>query len=159
MSSINMGLRPTIVASSGTAASVTGTTSETQLAPITIPAGLLKANDKLRISTLWSYTNSANNKTPRIRFSGAGGAAIMAINVTKTTALVDQRVVHANNATNPQKTTPWTLAGGFGTTTAAPSTTAVDTTVPGTLYISGQLALGSETLTLEAYTVEHIPGA
>ena len=49
--------------------------------------------------------------------------------------------------------------GAWGQSAAAGTTSAVDTTAETTIVITGQKALGSETLTLERYTSELTYGA
>src|SRR5213079_2421852 len=52
-----------VLAQSAVAASVTGTLTETVLATIAIPAGAMGVNGAIRVTALWSYTNSADTKT------------------------------------------------------------------------------------------------
>jgi len=157
MSSIGGQRSPIILAASNTAVPLTGTTNETALATITIPANLMGANGSLRIYTLWSYTNSANNKVLRARFGGIGGTAYLGQIFTTTAACSDMRIIANNNATNAQK--GWNINGSLlGSSSGALATGAVDTTASTTLVISGTLANSGETITLEAYIVEFIPG-
>lgn len=146
-----------ILGSSGAAAGVTGTTSETQLASITVPAGAMGKNGAVGITTLWSYTNSANGKTVRVRFGGPSGVAYQTLVATTTATLQTQTIIINNNSTGAQKAfTGLTLP--YATSTSALTTSSVDTTAATTIYISGQLASSGETITLESYTVELIPG-
>jgi hypothetical protein len=148
---------PRILGSSATASPVTGTTTETQLASITIPANAMGANGCIRVTTTWSYPNSANSKTFRIRFGGSGGPAFLGNVVTTTQSSHQMTDICNNNATNVQKGATQTNSfGASGSTLGAGS---VDTTAATTLYISGQLANSTETLTLERYLVELIPGS
>ncbi len=146
-----------ILGSSGTASSVSSGTAETQLASITIPAGVMGANGALRITTLWSYTNSVNNKSLRVRLGGASGS-IMWSSVPTTTAMLQSAVIVFNsNSASVQKAinqgvSPYT--SGAGSLLSAAVNTASSTTI----YISGQTASSGETITLESYTVELIPG-
>lgn len=66
-----------VIAASAVAVSHTGDTIETVLANIAIPAGAMGANGALHITAVFSYTNSANAKTLRIRLGGISGAAFM----------------------------------------------------------------------------------
>src|SRR5215469_16098705 len=50
-------------------ASVTGTAAETVLADVAVPANALGPVGMLRITTAWTTTNTANNKSLRTRFS------------------------------------------------------------------------------------------
>lgn len=145
-----------VLAASAVAASHTGNTSETALATITVPAGAMGPNGLLRVTTQWSYTNSANNKTLRVRFGGASGTGYLGNNVTTTNAFRDQRLIANRNAANAQvgQSTGVLTSGGWGTSTSTPVTSSVDTSAAADLVISGQLANAGETVTLESYLVE-----
>lgn len=128
-------------------------TTEDVLASITIPANSMGANGCLRIVTLWTFTNSVNNKTMRVRFSGASGTIFATIGLT-TQVTTRLSVWIQNTATNAQN-------GGFeenhpasGPNQTFGTTAAVDTTAATTVVITGQKATGSETLTLNNYMVE-----
>lgn len=147
------------VASSAVAVSLTGSTSETVLATIPIQAGILGANGSLRISTFWSFTSSANNKTPRIRLGGVSGTAFSLINMTTaTTGRVDALITNRNSEASQI---------GFGSanrgndqlmTVIAPVTGTINTANAVDLVLTAQLALGSETVTLESYLIEILRG-
>ena len=122
----------------------------------------MKANDKLRVSSFWTMPNNANGKMCRARFGPAFGSAAPFLGATLTTSLtlIDMRYLHANNSTGAQKGAPSANPqGGFGATASATVTLSADTTQANSIFFSGQLGSGSDTLTLEAYTVEYIPGA
>lgn len=137
-----------VIAKSGTAVSVTGTTTETTLATITIPANTLGPNGQIEIWTLWSNTNNANTKTPRIRF---GGQSIANQPVTATNSLQMYARLANRGLTNSQVAQPLGFSG-LGAN-AAVVTTAIDTTQDVALTINGTLGVSSDTLTLESYVV------
>jgi hypothetical protein len=101
-------------------------------------------------------TNSANTKTIRIRYSGSSGTQYLNQAWGSGAASVYvQQIIANRGATNSQvgpraSSNPWT------TDAALVVTSSVDTTASTTLVITGQKALGSETLTLEGYLVEVI---
>lgn len=141
-----------VLAQSATPASVTGTTTETTLATIPIPAGAMGANGSLRITTLWSYTNSANTKTPRVTL---GGTAFFAPALSTTLTAQALTIIRNRNAMNSQ--VGWASGAGtlgIGSSGNANVTAAVDMSAAQNLLITGQLASAGETLTLEGYTVE-----
>jgi hypothetical protein len=110
-------------------------------------------NGSLLITTLWSYTNSANNKTLRINF---GGTAYLS-NVATTTVAVQTLVMIRNRGvTNLQVGFTNATFSAIGTTTGTLTTSSVDTTSAQSLTITGQKASAGETLTLESYLVELI---
>lgn len=152
-----------ILAQSAVAVSGAADTNENTLATIPVPANAMGPNGTLRIWTSWTYTNSANVKTIRVRFSGAAGTQFFSRGETTTAIANNVTTISNRNATNSQVsggTANGTLTvTGLGTSTGAIVTGAVDTTVATTLVITGQKALDSETLTLERYLVEVLYGA
>ena len=142
-----------VLAASGASASHTGDTNETALATVTVPAGAMGANGALRITALWSYTNSANTKIFRCRFgNGLSGTAF--INTTATTTAASRlfTTIQNRNATNSQ--IAGSAGGNFTATTTANVTGTIDTTASQSVTLSGLLASSGETITLESYVVE-----
>jgi hypothetical protein len=134
----------------GAAVAHTGDTVEFTHATCSIPRKYLGPNGRIIVRVAFSHTNSANNKTMRVRLNGIAGTAYLS-QVDTTTAAFNARVHVGNrNATNSQ-------AGYVEGSTAAVTTSAVDTTVAVPLVITGQLALGTETLTLESWSVQVVP--
>lgn len=149
----------TLLAQSAVAVPHTGDTNEAVLATIAVPANAIGRNGIVRIAVTWSYTNSANTKTCRIRFgasgSGTGGTPVTQAAVT-TTVLFRTLVDVANvAATNVQKVTPTlvTSVNIFGSASGGVTPAAIDTTAATEINITGQLASAAETITLEAYQV------
>lgn len=144
-----------VLAQSAVAASVGATTDETVLATITIPAGAMGLNGCLRIETLWTVTNSGNNKVLRWRLGGIGGTAFLEATLTASVTYHDLRSIRNRGAANSQVGWAATAtAGGHAASTSAASTGTIDTSAATTVVITGQKANSGETLTLEAYTVE-----
>src|SRR5687767_4986995 len=67
-----------LLAASPAAIAHTGTTDETVVATVVIPGGLMGTNGRLRVTSLWTWPNSANSKTVRVRFSGLSGTQVNA---------------------------------------------------------------------------------
>ena len=129
---------------------LTGSTSVVTLATITIPAGLLGANGKLKIYPLWSTTNNANVKTLRAIFSGSTCTTMTSQSVPNNSGLV---IIRNTNSESAQKTSSG-LVAGIGSSFGSIASTTIDTTAATTLVISGQLAVDTDTLTLEDLFVE-----
>ena len=129
---------------------LTGSTSVVTLATITIPAGLLGANGKLKIYPLWSTTNNANVKTLRVVFGGSALTTMTSQSVPNNSGLVIIRNINSESA---QKTSSG-LVAGIGASFGSIASTTIDTTAATTLVISGQLAVGTDTLTLQDLFVE-----
>lgn len=147
---------PFILAQSAVAVSVTGTLTETTLATITIPGGMMGPNGSLRITPLFTFTNSANTKTPRVKFGTAAPVAFYA--AAATTSVAVQPITNIRNrAAASQFGMGAGFPAGIGSTGANPVTSSIDTTIDQTVTITGQLTNTGEIITLEGYTVEVLP--
>ena len=130
--------------------SMTGSTSVVTLATITIPAGLLGANGKLKIYPLWSTTNNANVKTLRLNIGGAVCSTMASQSVPNNSGLL---IIRNINSESVQKCSSG-LVAGIGASAGSIASTTIDTTAATTITITGQLAVGTDTLTLEDLFVE-----
>lgn len=142
-----------ILAQSSVAATAPADTNENILATVTIPAGAMGANGRLRITTQWTVTNSGNNKTLRARLGGIGGTAYLSSTQTTVATVRDQREI-GNRNSQASQVGALISGGGFGTTSNAAVTSTVDTSAETTVVITGQKATAGEALTLESYIVE-----
>lgn len=143
-----------LLAKSGTSSSHTGDTAEATLATISIPANTLGANGSLKINAIWSFTNSANGKTFRWRLGGLSGTVIASTTATTIASVWSSILMISANATNAQNIYLEQARGTDQLVSGSIVTTAVDMTATQSLVITGQLALGTETITLLGYTVE-----
>ena len=142
---------PVILAQSGVSSSVTGTTAETVLATIPIPAGMLSANGVIRIGATYGFTGGAGTHTMTMRLGGSQ----VATNAGAATVLAAewQRIVRAANSQNAQA---FTQVGTFGSGTAAagPGSTSVNMANAQNLTLTATLGSSADTATLVGYTVE-----
>jgi hypothetical protein len=143
-----------VLAASAVAIPHTGTTSETTLATVTIPAGAIGANGFVRVTTTWSHTSSGNAKNLLVRFGGTGGTAYQNSSVTATASTRHQILIGNRNSASSQVGMNSTTAGGFGSTNAAVATSSVNTGNAVDLVFRALLANSGETITLESYLVE-----
>lgn len=136
----------------------TGTTDETILATIPMRPHLMGMNGMLRVTTLWSYPTSGNNKTLRTRFgaagAGTGGTAYQAMVVSNSVTLMDQRIIANRGVADSQVGGTPLGTGGWGFNSTTRITSTVDTSADTELAITAQLANTGETITLEGYIVE-----
>lgn len=148
---------PTILAASATKVDLTGTTAETALATVSVPGGAMGPNGGLLIYTSWSYTNSANAKTPRIRFGGpAGTQYFSSAQGTSASVHLVHRIRNRNSASSQVGGSSAT--GGIGgVSSGALVTSALDTSLAQDIVLTGQLALGTELISLESYEVWLLP--
>lgn len=131
--------------------SVGASTNEEALATVTVPGGLLGPNGGLQIWTLWSYTNSANNKVCRVRAGGLAGTQFRAVVQTTTASLHDLCLIRNQNSQSVQVGWISASAGGVGAHANALVTAAIDTSADWDLVLTGQKANAGETLTLQAW--------
>jgi hypothetical protein len=129
---------------------LTNTTFETELASITIKGGLMGANGKLKIWPLVSMTNNANAKTVRVKMDGN---VFYGNTRTNEAQLQFLSIVRNTNSQSVQKISSG-ITAGLGVSTGAVASLTVDTSADFTINITGQLAVGADTLTLEGFFVE-----
>lgn len=139
------------------ASSVTGTTNETVLATIAIPAGAIGANGSVEVEALFSQNNSGNSKTARIRFgaSGAGTGGTLydaAANTTNLAEKMHQRIGN-RGAANSQVGNQILGDEGWGAGASGHQTSAINTANATEIALTGQLANAADSITLEGYIV------
>ncbi len=115
-------------------------------------------NGQLRVTTLWTVNNNANAKTGRIRMGGIAGTQAMALNMASTVTYQLMTIIRNRAAINSQVFQVVTASSSFTNSGGAVGTSAVDFSAAQDLVISIQLANAGDSMTLEAYTVEFIPG-
>ena len=129
---------------------LSGSTSAVTLATITIPAGLMGANGKLKIYPLWATTNNANIKTLRAVFGGSVCTTMTSQSVPNNSGLV---IIRNTNSESAQKCSSG-LVAGIGASFGSIASITIVTTAATTITITGQLAVGTDPLTLEDLFVE-----
>ena len=133
-------LHPTILYNLATPVVLTGTTSETTLLTITIPAALMGLIGRLNFASFFALTNNANNKTIRAKI-GANSLNVASAASLNATGF-NFWLLNLNSATAQRNNN----AAFF----------AIDTTVSMDLIITGQLANAADSMTLNALTLELI---
>lgn len=147
--------RPNIIILGASGASVSGAadTNENTLATIAIPAGIMGVNGILRVTTLWTVTNSVNNKILRTKL---GSTDYGAVTVTTSVGYREQRQIHNRNSASAQVAFVQANGATFGGAAGSNVTGTENTANALNLLLTGQKASGGETLTLESYLVELI---
>lgn len=145
-----------VLAQSAVPVSHTGDLLETTLATIEVPGDAIGPNGTLRITTLWSGTVSANQKTLRVKYGGTAFLAT-ALGSNMGTGRFYTDISNRNSPTS-QIGAPAAWATGFGSNANPPLTAALNTRIALNLTITGQLATATETVTLEYYKIELLPG-
>jgi len=152
-----------IVESSNTQVVATGTVIESagNLAEITIPGGLMGANDALRLSTLFSLP-SANAGTTQavIRVGGAtNNAGTIWFNNSMGNTILSAQHIHFianNNSTSAQKGFTAGDEEAHRESTSAIVTASVDTSADWKIWINAIVSTAADVVNLERYMVELI---
>lgn len=148
---------PTLIAATAVATSVTGTTTETILATVTIPGGVMGTGRAIEIRSAWSATGT-NAKSMRVRFGGIAGTAYMWFAPTTSLSATDERRIRNRGAANSQVGSAAQGAAGVSVGTGSGLvTSAVDTSAAVDLVFTGQPTSAAESVTLESYEVWLLP--
>lgn len=139
-----------VLAQSARPATVTGTTAETVLATIPVPAGAMGLDGCVRVTTLWSFSPTVIIKAIRHRL---GGVIVQGLTVGAYYTLQDQVNIRNRGVADSQisfanTTNSFSLAGSNNVTTS------VNTAIAQDLTITGALTDPADSITLEGYTVE-----
>lgn len=143
-----------VAAESAVAVVLTGTVAETVLATVNLPP--LGPNDQVEVEALFGFIGAGGTRTPRIKL-GATAIAASVFGAANFGALLRNRVAN-RNATNSQvffpANSPSSNSGVVEIgTTGVISTSAEQTNAGIALTITGQLAVGTDTIRLESYRV------
>lgn len=146
-----------VLAKGSTQLQHTGNTTETTKLTVTVPAGAMGPNGRLRITILWSNNNNANNKIMRIKF---GGTAFFSSVHTTVTSRRDQLEIANRNSANSQVGNNSEGQGGFGAGASSTLvTSAIDTTAAADITATIELANSGDNAAIESYVVEVLYGA
>jgi len=119
---------------------LTGTTSETTMLTVSIPASLMNKRGRANVIVLFSLTNNANAKTVKVK---VGGATFITFTSTNQNLLgLSGWLLNLNSETSQKSNS----AASF----------TIDTTIANDLVITGQLANAGDTVTLTAVSLEVI---
>lgn len=146
-----------LIAKSGAAVVHTGTTSSTALVTVTVPAGAMGPTGILRVTLVWSCSNTGNNKSLACLFGGNHFRTIaQTTNISNREQFQIQnrnsqaaQVGHYNSAS----------VGGWNPAAFAHVTSSVNTANAADLIVYGVLANAADTMTIESYSVELLYGS
>ena len=133
---------------------LTATTTETVLTTFTLNKKLASPKMTIVVNSVWSMNNSANLKTPRVRFGGIMGTEYVNPQIASNSSFQSECLIRFKNALNSQvgmSSTQWPAYSVGGGATVASS---LDMSVnDADIVLTGQLANAADNLTLRAYTV------
>ncbi|MBS7542549.1 hypothetical protein [Ancylobacter oerskovii] len=133
---------------------LTGTTAQTVLASVNIPANSLRPNDSIRVTSLWSHDSSANVKTMKVRFGPEYYSNISA--TTTVSSRLQVQIYNREKDTDYHQVTAPAGLVAFGPSYSGVLERNVSTNTIRQVTLTGTLASIDGTITLEAYTVEVI---
>ena len=136
----------TLVAVTGSNSSFTGSTTETTLINVSLPAGAMGNNGQVIVTSNWSCNNSAGAKTGTVYF---GGTAIgTASSYTTSTGGSSMNSIRNRGALGVQSTQ---LIGGAAA--SAHVYTAIDSSAAVAITITGDTATATDHIVLEGFTI------
>ena len=135
----------------GAGTSHTGSTAETTLATVTLPARVMGTDGLLRVTSFWTFTGAGGTRTPRVKFGGTNVAG----NSNASTILSQNIITNVSNKTaSTQTATGLGLSTGVGAIAATSLALSIDTTADVTILLTGQLANSGDSVTLDRYMIE-----
>lgn len=130
---------------------LTGTTTETTLGTVVVPANIIGPHSCFKITTWWQMTNNANVKTVRHRCNGAVyGPGVTLPNIATATMMS----MGINRGNVQSQIWNQSLNVPYIASTNGAITSTLDLTQDLPWTITGQLAVGTDSLTLDAWTFE-----
>lgn len=140
----------TLTAATTTNGAYTGSTTETYLVNVNLPAASLGLQGQVRVTVNWTSNNSAGAKTGKV-YLGASQVGQSASYTTSTggTQMIAIRNNGAQNFNSSQ------IVGG--TATGAAVYTAIDTSAASFIAITGTVAVATDYLVIEGYCIEVLP--
>jgi mucin-19 len=151
-----------VIAQTGTATSTTNSATDVTLATVNIPAGLLSANGKLRITALIVATGANGVKTNNIKLSassGSGAGTVIATSGLSTTQLSGATIRDVWNANSLGAQVCVNLGNsGTGLSTNTVTTAAINMANASFINFDGLTANSGDTIAYSAYCVEWMEG-
>jgi hypothetical protein len=140
----------TLTAVTGSNASYTGSTTETTLINVTVPAGAIGNNGQIVVTSNWATNNSAGAKAGVVYL---GGTAVgSSSSYTTSTGGSSMNSIRNRGALTAQTSQ---LIGGAAT--GACVYTAIDTSASTKITITGDIATATDNVILEGFTVQLFP--
>lgn len=121
------------------------------LGSVSIPAGTLGRNGAVEYCGFFSYNSTAGAKVSKVLF---GGGTVVSSSATTTTGITVRKRVQ-NRAANSQVIQASLETGA--TVSVAPTLLAIDTTADVVAAFAGQVAVATDYLILEAWSIQALP--
>jgi hypothetical protein len=140
-----------LTAAVGVGGAYTGVTSAVSMGSVVVPANAMGAFGAVEVYALGAWPTNANNKTFAARF---GASAVVSTVATTTLGMTVRKKVQ-NRATNSQVIQAAAETGAAIST--SPSLLAIDTTADVVVDVQGTMAVATDYLVLESFSVELLP--
>ena len=140
----------TLTAVVGSNAGYTGSTTETNLINVAIPAGTIGNNGQVRVTVNWSTNSTAGAKTGKVYL----GVTQVAQSAAYTTSTGGTQMIGIRNRGVLNVQTARIIGG---TSTGAATVAAIDTSVATFVNISVTTAVATDNTIIDGYTVELLP--
>lgn len=132
---------------------LTAVTTETVLTTFTLNKKLASPKMTIVVNSVWSMNNSANIKTPRVRF-GVTGTEYVNTQIASNSSFQSECLIRFRNELNSQVGMASTQWPAYSTGGGAVVTSSLDMSVnDADIVLTGQLANAADYLTLRAYTI------
>jgi hypothetical protein len=132
----------------------TGDVTEAPGPTITVPANAIGLNGVVRIWFLAGATNSANDKRVRVRYSGASGTQMSAVNLANNVSYNGFTHFINRGVASSQVLIQNSLNGGIGVGTSANGVATVDSSVSTTAVLGISKTTATDNAILDAYYIE-----
>lgn len=149
-----------VLAASGAPLTWVDDTVENTLATYTLPGMAMGLNGRVEVIATHTCVNSANLKTPRVRFGGATGTVLGSTSLT-TSLSVNQFSSWRNRGSYASQVTVSAPGNSsYGVSGGALATAVINSAVDQDIVISSQKAAGAvgEATVLEQYEIVLVPG-
>lgn len=136
--------------------SVTGTTSETTMESITVPANKMGSGGALRLTAHFSGSGIAGTKTLRLKFGGTTLSTVVILAAASQAARCSLVILNNASTSSQIALNEWDVVTASGSRTFGSATSAIDTTADAALTITCQLADGADQMNLVLSVAEFL---
>lgn len=143
---------PALTWNGGAAIAHTGTADETTKISKLVPGGLMGINGRIEYDLYYSWPDTANDKTVKVKLGGTTFVTRLTTG-TQTTGRINGFIANRGEE-DSQVGCHLQATGGFGESATAVVTASVDTEEDAFFTVTCQLETDSETLTIQAYSIK-----
>lgn len=142
---------PTAFSTTGPGAYTQTTATTLSLASCTIPANAMGPNGSISIDPLWSISGSTNARTPGVYFDGTLAVGYPANATSANIAITQLATIFNRGVTNSQLGKHF--SNGVNSSPVFPIYTSIDTTQAKAITLTGAIAVATDFIILEGYSL------